>query len=85
MDDSDRAELEALRAENARLRQQNSELHPEQRARMDGALHRAANDARREANAYQAIQAQGLTANVGQPSEVAYQAADFLIESGLFG
>ncbi len=82
MDDSERAELEILRAENARLKQQNSELHPEQRMRMDSALTRTASHARQEASGYQMIQAQGVTANVGQPSEVAYEAAQFLLDSG---
>ena len=81
MTTEEQAELEALRAENARLKQQNSELHPEQRMRMDSALSRTASHARTEAYQYAQIQAQGLTAN-GQPSEMAYEAAQFLIETG---
>ncbi len=82
MDDSERAELETLRAENARLKAENTELHPENRTRMDSALSRTASHARQEAQGYQMIQANGLTANVGQPSEVAYEAAQFLLDSG---
>jgi hypothetical protein len=73
-------EVAALRAENLRLKQQNSELHPEQRAQMDGALNRVAMSARREASQYQMIQSQGLGANIGQPSEAAYQAADYILD-----
>lgn len=87
MDDNDAAELARLRvlvrdteSENTRLRQQNSELHPEQRMRMDSALSRVAGHARQEASQYQAIQAGGLTVQNGQPSEVAYQAADYILD-----
>lgn len=77
---SDADELAALRAENARLKAQNSELHPEQRMRMDSALSRVAGHARQEASQYQAIQAGGLTVQNGQPSEVAYEAADYILD-----
>ncbi len=82
MDDSERAELESLRAENARLKAENTELHPQIRAQQDQALRSVASHARVESSAYQQIQAHGLSANVHQPSEVAYEAAQFLLDSG---
>ncbi len=51
--------------------------------RLDSAMNQMAQSARHEARQYAMIQAQGLNAP-GQPSEVAYEAAAFLMEQGDF-
>lgn len=72
------AELARLRAENERLRA--VELNPEHRAKLDSGLARVAQHAEREAGQYRQIQMNGLTANIGNPPDIAYDAAAVVLQ-----